>query len=487
MLIIEIRDYSIKLIQAESKVKTFIVKSSKVFSFADNWKSYISNTDNAAELTSFIKAVGKDTKALICLNTSTVIYREMVVPKASPRYLSTLIRHELTHALNLSSDFLIDYTILGETTKNEKKMNKILVTAVSAAGLAEYIDFFDKAGLSIDKIDVSLNSIQKYAEITKLVSKDVNTLIADIGSSSIRQYLFEKGKYSVNRVTKVAALEESDELSIETSTETIEKMIQFALSQGQNSGINKIILFGSFKKIVHLKLYMNDKLGIETSIMDRPKILLPIKNKPFEHDEAYALGVLFSTRYKRKKDINLLSAYNTFFSRSHSTLNLDAVFNSLAFGLGYVALFAVVLNTIQTNMVNSDLQKVNAYLNRADVVETLSKINTMNQNITALNELTAELNSIQKVLDSIPRFNQLKIIDLLSVKPEGISLTQISFSENTVLISIETDDPTLIHEYVLALTPVVTFSEVSYTSYQYSTESDSYTCEISLTLNGESQ
>lgn len=486
MLIIEIRDNSIKLIQAESKVKAFFVKNAKLFEFEDSWKTFISNPDNALALTDAIKGFGKETKALLCLNTTTVLYREMVVPKANPRYLNTLIRHELSHALNLSSDFLIDYTILGESQKNEKKMWKILVTAVSAASLNEIIEFFDKTGLQITKVDVSLNSIQKYVEITKLVDKEKNLLVADIGSSSIRQYLFEKGKYSVNRTTKVAALALADEqLSIQNATDTIEKMLQFSASLGPASAIDKIILFGSYPKIEHLKIFLNDKLEVDTSVMERPKILLPIKHKPFDHDEAYALGVLFSQRFKRTKDINLITAYNTHFSRSQSTLNLDAIFNSLAFGLAYVALFAVILTTLQTNLVNSDINKVNAYLTRPDVVETLAKIDEMKQNTAALSELTKELDSIQKVLDSIPRFNNVKITDLLNAKPEGIKVVMISFSENTVLISIESNDPTLIHQYVLALSQIQTFSEVSYTSYQWNTDSKNYTSEISLTLNGE--
>lgn len=487
MLIIEIRDNSIKLIQADSKVKAFSVKNAKVFDFEDSWKTFITNPENATALTDTIKSFGKETKALLCLNTTTVLYREMVVPKANARYLTTLIRHELSHALNLSSDFLIDYTILSETIKNEKKMWKILVTAVSAVSLNEIIEFFDKAGLTITKVDVSLNSIQKYVEITKLVDKEKTLLVADIGSSSIRQYLFEKGKYSVNRTTKVAALALDDEaLSIQSTIETIEKMIQFSATSGQ-SPIDKIILFGSYPKIGHLKIALSDKLEVDATVMERPKILLPIKHKPFDHDEAYALGVLFSQRYKRTKDINLITAYNTHFSRSQSTVNFDAIFNSLAFGLAYVALFAVILLTLQTNMVNSDISKINAYLTRPDVVETLAKIDSMKGNIAALSELTKELDSIQKVLDSIPRFNDLKLIDLLTAKPEGIKVVLINFSDNTILVSIDANDPALIHQYVLALSDLTAFSEVSYTSYQWDTESKTYTSEISLTLNGEAQ
>jgi len=486
MLILEIRDNSLRVIQAVNKVNNFSIKSSKMFAFEESWKVFISDPDNAAALTETLKSFGKDNKALLLLNTSTVIYREMVVPKASPRYLSTMIRHELSHALNLSSDFLIDYTILDDTIKNDKKMNKIMVTAVSATSLNEIIEFFDTTGIQIVKIDVSLNSVQKYVEITKIADKGKNVLFADIGTASIRQYLFEKGKYSVYRTTRLATLAQSDEqLSLQAATETIEKMLQFSASLGQNSGIDQIVLFGAYSKIEHLKLYMNDKLGTETVVIGKPKMLTVSKIKPFDHDETYALGVLFSQRFKRKKDINLMTSYNTFYSRSSSTFNFDALFNSLAFGLAYVALFAVILNTIQVNIVNSDIQKINSYLNRADVIETLDKISTMKNNIAALSELKTELESIQKVLDSIPRFNEVKITDLLSVKPEGVALTQLNFTENAITLSIIANDPSLIHDYVLLLSDLSPFSDVTYTSYTYEEKERNYTSEITLTLGGE--
>ncbi len=488
MLIIEIRDNTIHLIQAGNKVKTFTVKNAKAFDFEEGWKTFITNPDNALALTQAIKTYTKESKALLCLNTSSVIYREMVVPKASPRYLNTMIRHELNHALNLSNDYLMDYTIIGETVKNEKKMHKILVTAVLASTLNEIVDFFDKIKLQIIKIDVSLNSIQKYVEITKLVSKTTNTLFADIGSSSIRQYMFEKEKYSVYRTTKdTASSETSEQESLETTTETIEKMVQFSLSLGQNSGIEHIFLFGTYPYIEELKNHITESLGMDTQVLTRPKILIDSKHRPFEHDDVYALGTLFSQSYKRKKDINLLNAYNSFYSRSSSTLNLDAIFNSLAFGLGYVALFAIILVTLQTNMVNSDIQKINNYLNQPTVIETLAKIASMKENITALNELSSELTSIQTVLDSIPRFNDLKIKDVITAMPAGVRLTALRFSENTLTLSISVDNPSLIHQYVLLLGKVETFSEVTYTSYQLETGSRFYTAEINLTLKGKTQ
>lgn len=488
MLIIEIRDNAIHLIQATSKVKTFTVKNAKSFDFEEGWKSFISDQDHALALTQAIRAYTKENKALLCLNTSSVIYREMIVPKASPRYLNTMIRHELNHALNLSNDYLMDYTIIGETLKNDKKMHKILVTAVLAQTLNEIVEFFDKIKLQIIKIDVSLNSIQKYVEITKLVNKDTNTLLADIGSSSIRQYLFEKGKYSVYRTTKVTALSETEEaVSLETTTETIEKMVQFALSQGQNSGIEHLFLFGTYPHIEHLKLHITESLGLDTQVLSRPKMLIDSKHRPFAHDDVYALGSLFSQSFKRKKDINLLLAYNTFYSRSSSSVDLDAIFNSLAFGLGYVALFALIFVTLQTNMVNSDIQKINNYLNQPSVVETLAKIASMKENIASLNEISSELTSIQTVLDSIPRFSDVKIKDLMTVMPSGLSLSALSFAENDVTLSITAISPSLIHQYVLRLSEVEAFSDVTYTTYQFETNSRLYTSEIHLALKGEAQ
>jgi len=485
MLIIEIRDNALSLIQAESRFNAYSYKESKVIEFEDSWKSYIAQSDKALALTQTIHAFQED-KVLLCLNTSSVIYRDMIVPKASPRYLDSMIRHELKNALNLSNEYLMDYAILGDTIKDDKKMHKILVAAVLATTINEIVDFLEKANLSILSIDVSLNSLQKYIDITKLLNKDKNTLVADIGSSSIRQYLFEKGKYSYYRTTKIAAISEVDEnLSIQTSIENIEKMVQFSLSVGQNSAIDQIILFGSYAKIETLKEQLNDQLSLDTSILSRPGLLSHPKNIEFQTDLIYSLGVLFSRKHRRKKDINLINAYNTFYSRSSNSINFDAIYNSLAFGLGYAALFAVIIASIQTNMVNSNIKKINAYLTRSDIVSALADIAQLKANIASLTEITNELDSIQHVLDSIPRYTNIKISDLLTVKPASIELSRINFENNIITLSISTSDPSLIHEYVLALSDVASFSEVSYTSYQYDSGIKTYTSDINLTLNGE--
>lgn len=420
------------------------------------------------------------------MNTSSVIYRDMIVPKASPRYLDSMIRHELKSALNLSNEYLMDYAILGDTIKDDKKMQKILVSAVLASTINEVVEFLEKANLKIITIDVSLNSLQKYIDITKLLNKDRNTLVVDIGTSSIRQYLFEKGKYSYYRTTKIAALSAvDDDLSIQTSVDNIEKMIQFSLSLGQNSAIDQIILFGSYSRIEKLKEQLNEQLSLDTSILGTPSLLTHSKNFEFKTELVYGLGVLFSRKHRRKKDINLINAYNTFYSRSSNTINFEAIYNSLAFGLGYAALFAVIIASIQTNMVNSNIKKINSYLTRPDVVSALENIAQLKANIASLTEITNELDSIQEVLDSIPRYTNLKINDLLTVKPVDIELSRISFENNIITLSIITSDPSLIHEYVLALSDVSSFSQVTYTSYQYDSNLKAYTSDINLTLNGE--
>jgi len=485
MLIIEIRDNALSLIRAESRLNAYSFKESKVIEFDESWKSFISRPEQALSLTQTIHSFQED-KVLLCMNTSSVIYRDMIVPKASPRYLDSMIRHELKSALNLSNEYLMDYAILGDTIKDDKKMQKILVSAVLASTINEVVEFLEKANLKIITIDVSLNSLQKYIDITKLLNKDRNTLVVDIGTSSIRQYLFEKGKYSYYRTTKIAALSAvDDDLSIQTSVDNIEKMIQFSLSLGQNSAIDQIILFGSYSRIEKLKEQLNEQLSLDTSILGTPSLLTHSKNFEFKTELVYGLGVLFSRKHRRKKDINLINAYNTFYSRSSNTINFEAIYNSLAFGLGYAALFAVIIASIQTNMVNSNIKKINSYLTRPDVVSALENIAQLKANIASLTEITNELDSIQEVLDSIPRYTNLKINDLLTVKPVDIELSRISFENNIITLSIITSDPSLIHEYVLALSDVSSFSQVTYTSYQYDSNLKAYTSDINLTLNGE--
>lgn len=484
MLIVEIRDNALILLTGESKMTKFVLKKAKIFEISDNWKAHIANEENFETLSSaFMMYKEKNTKIHLCMNTSSVIYRDMVIPKTNSKYTSALIRNELLNALSLTPEYLIDYAIIGESTEGENKFNKILATAVLASSLNEYIEFFKQIGLGINKIDVGLNALVKYLDLTGMIPIDKNTLVVDVGLQSIRQYLFEKGQYSFYRNTKLSSnLEQGIFPSIESYTENIEKMMQFAVLQGQKTEIDELILLGNKKVLPKLNKFLNARVPQGSRLLFKPK-QLECDGLTFDSLYVYALGVLLSSRKKRKKDIDLLDSYNEYYKIKKHLLDPEKLFNPTLTLFLVVMILLFAFKMFEGYQTSAEIKKIEDYLSRPEVVNVMNEIAKNQKNITEIKAISVEINGIKKVLDSIPRLTQESIVKIYSVKPADVRITALKFEERSINIALASTNSTLFYVYVLALSDLKYFEDVNYTTYR-SITGGGFTSEITILLKG---
>jgi type IV pilus assembly protein PilM len=477
MLILDLRDTTLQLILADHRPGSYRIKKAMTLDLGESLKGYASAADNLAYLTKTLKHFTSERSAVLCLNTSTVIYRDMVVPKATPKYLATLIRHELTYALNLSPDYLLDYTILGEVEKNGKKQHKILVTTLPAQTLQDIIETLTKLELTVTHIDAGLNAVIKYAEFTKLLHPNQSILLADISPSSVRQYLFEKGRYAFNRSTKINPTTAPADALAET-LDPIEKMVQFARN-ASTLPIDAITLFGSSPELDLFAGELTTHLEIPTAPVKTP-LAVKFKTQAFDPDLVVGIGALVSAKTKRKKDLNLLIPYNLYFNKQRALVDLDRMHKLLSFGFLYVGAFAFIFMNIRANLLSAQIQAAKAYLNQEDIQSTLSEIESMRNDISLIQQIKAEIDSIQTVLDRIPRLNGLQITTVLDLKPAGMRLINIAYNNSLLSMTFETNNPTLIYPYVLTLEALESFDDVTYQSYTCTDEGCLVTLDVTL-------
>ena len=484
MLIVEIKDNSLILLVGESKMTKFVLKKAKIFEISENWNEYISNEGNFATLSSaFMEYKNKQTKVHLCLSTSAVIYRDMVIPKTNRKFTSALIRNELINVLSLTPEYLIDYAIIGESVESGNSSNKILASAILSSSLNEYMEFFKQIGLRISQIDVGLNALVKYLEMTDMIPAEKNTLVVDVDLQSIRQYLFEKGHYSFYRNTKLSSkMNQSVLPSIENYTENIEKMMQFAVLQGQKTEIDELILFGNKKVLPKLNKYLNARIAIGSRLLFKPK-QVECDGLPFDSIYAYALGVIFALKKKRKKDIDFLNEYNEYYKIKKHELDLNQYFK-LTLTVFIVAILLLFgFKMFDSYKISSETKAINAYLTQPEVVATMNEIVSMRKSISEIKAISVEIISIKTVLDSIPRFTQERVSQIYSVKPADITITSMEFKDGSIKIAIQTLNSTQIHRYVLALTNLKVFEDVKFIAYRL-VPGGLFTSEITIILKG---
>lgn len=475
MNIIELRDYSLILIKAKKNRSTIDVLESKTIEFEDGYKASIFNPENSAKIIQSIRHFFEhDRDCLLCLSITSTIYRDIITPKTNEKYLKALVKHELTNALNLSSDYLIDYAHVGEFTNENVKQNKLIVSAIQTNHLKEILDFFALCSINIKRIDVANNALINFIKQNKVLSFTENTIIVDISSKQIRQYLFENGLYSYHRVTRVIF---DGKNNYSATLDAIEKMIQFSIAQGRIKKIDQIIFIGFPFTAEELSEFKTD-LNLNASQIDVSKSI------HFKQDVDIQLIYALSMLYKpnKKKNIDLMSLYNTLNRKNDLVERLNPLFlPTLAF-VTYIIITTLIILVIKTTNTNKAIDEINVYLTQDKVLSKMFEITESMSRTNKMNEILVEVDNIQIIIDKLPRFNQTIISELYEVKPTDISIKTISYKSNTLEIDIETLNSSLIYQYIIELKTRSYYKNIEYSTYSKDETSGIYSSTIYLRL-----
>lgn len=478
MNIIELRDNTLILVKAKKTKNLINVIESDVIELDDNYKVVFNNPDMSTKLILTLRHFfSHDRDSILCLSTSSIIYRDIITPKTNEKYLKSLVKHELINALNLSSDYLIDYSHIGEIQSDNVKQNKLLVTAIQTTLLNEILQFFTRCGINIKRIDVSNNALVNYVYQNKLLNQTENSILVDITNKQMRQYLFENGQFSYHRNTKINLDNNDEKINYDIIIDAIEKMIQFSLAQGRIKTVHNIIFIGyplSDDRLVDfgtdLKLNIskiNTKNAIQSKSNDDTQLI-------------YALSMLYKLR--KKKNIDLMILYNTLNQKNDLVERINPAFMPSVAILTYVILTTLIILVIKTYDTNKSINEINAYLTQDEVLSKMYEITESQARSSKMNEILVEIDNIQGILDKMPRYNQTIINQLYSVKPEEVSVLSVNYANSEIELEIETIDASLIYQYVTALKNTNFFDEVMYDTYTRVKENGTYESTLRINL-----
>lgn len=273
---IEFKSDTINIVEARSKSGGFDLRQVKSLSFPEEWLDTqgIRETDDFyLLLTQAIDDAEIKTKdTVLCINNSSIIYRELVVPNIDSKKLAMIVRSEMMDVLNLTPDYIMDYVVLEEFVDEQgASMIRLLAVACLSAVLASYIALMKRLKLKLTCIDSATNAVLKLvSEIPDLKSLE-QMILVDVGNGHLRLYLFELGKYVLSRNAKLVHLKESSRSEIINVIEdNINKMIQFSYTRGNKSGIKKIVLAGRDELLDELKSKVLEDLLVPCEILPRP-------------------------------------------------------------------------------------------------------------------------------------------------------------------------------------------------------------------------
>lgn len=294
-LSIEIRNGYVYLVEAKTTKSSVSLRKLLAYEYPEEWvsDSGISNTKDFANLLcAHLKDYRfKEKNAYVCINNSSVIYRELNIPEIDERRIPLLVRSEMISTLNLSPDYIMDYVVLSEFESDSSKFLRILAVAMQKSAIESVLEVLKQCNLKPTIIDSATNAVLKLVKSTSQLKESEQVILADIGNGHLRLYLFENGEYGLSRNNKlILYTEDNHDEIVNTITENINKMIQFSYTRSRENELKKIILTGSDYLLEDVQKNVKENLLINCEILEKPSFITG--NVQFENKYVNAIGTL---------------------------------------------------------------------------------------------------------------------------------------------------------------------------------------------------
>lgn len=477
MYLIELKDDGITLLDIKMRGKHPIIKKAETLAFKTSFKDALNDVHQLRVLSSHVQHFSSSKTAILTISQNNLIYRDISAPKTNPKYLASLARHELTHALNLSSDYIIDYALLPQTHPDNS--NKILIAGIQTPVLHEIVEFFKRCNVRIVRVDSALNNLMHYLNRYHAESKTKTLLALEFSDQGLRQYFFNKGQFTYQRTNRMSLSALDPEAMMKQLLDQIDKMHHFILAQAQGTQLDEVLIFGNHPKQDELAQAITTQLQLKAACMQMPSVFKD-KQHLFENAQVYSFGAMVIP--KRLKAIDFGTSYNATYQKQDWVAISQRWFNPILVLTIYFVVTALIILGIQIKQTNDSIHELNAYLSQADVVQKMAEINAMKAETAQLNAINAEIMLTENVLAKYPKLSKELLDALYLNRPEDIRFTAIRYTDLNLEVDMNTRDAQLIHQYVSILKNQGTFKSVSYAKYEQDTQSGRFTTSLTLQL-----
>jgi type IV pilus assembly protein PilM len=177
-LAFDIGTYNTKIVQASIRGSKINVSKFAMFSTPQNTvdDGNILNVNVLAEqIKKHLKSNKmKEKKAVITISGTSIITREIVLPKANQRELQAMINIEAPQYFPVNMDnYILDYKVLEEIKVEDGVQYRIILVAVPFKVIDGYVQLMSKCNLHLNAIDFVGNSIVKLMK-NEILERSIN-------------------------------------------------------------------------------------------------------------------------------------------------------------------------------------------------------------------------------------------------------------------------------------------------------------------------
>lgn len=378
MLSIDITDRQVKLVRGSaqgSKIKIDEVDFRNIEpGLVSN--GYIADVPMvAAEIIDIINTRSiKEKDTIVSVSSSSILYKELTLPKPKKLSNTAAIEAMIGSNMGISNEYNISYTIVGETTdENKNPLIKVLATACPQRLVEGYVKLFTHLGLSLKAINISNNSISRLIQNTPKMSNYMPLLLVQIDKGFLNINLYEDNVLSFSRYFKIDAADynNSPDYVNQAIYDNLFRMFQFFASRKDMKPIKEMMFYGEVGDFISLTNTVAP-FNVPCHILSAPTNIASRADFEFTM-YANAIGALYKVN-KEVEHINLLDT-----TAAKESKGLNAFF--IALGLTVVGSLAVVffanmiIGIINTG-IEGETKKIQAQIDDPAFQERLNTLHT---------------------------------------------------------------------------------------------------------------
>lgn len=389
----------------------------------------------------------------ILLNNRQLILRELTVPMGNDDETQTMVSNEMIMSLNLSSDYVVTYTLLGIVNEGGIEEQRVFASAIQEKTLLGYKQMMKTCRLRCSSIQTSTANLLQYL---CTVEKEKTALFVEYNTDHVRSFLFEKGNFVLLRTLKDVVDGLDEEAFTQSLFDNIAKMDQFQFTRNRYQPIEEIQVFGNNVNLQNFTK-INQDSGRPITLLDKPIMMRTISNYyqvlagACALFETHTVGFLPAYGKKSKKREKIKN-------KSKNRLLVTTIVSLLIMGLASGAAFAY------DYYLTGKLSELAAEISAREV--SVKEANEILAEFSRVNSLDNLLTSIQDMKDSTVKLTPSVTALLTWNKASTVHIETASYVNQTLEIHGIAQNNTDCAAYARLLDNSGLFMMVNYTGFE---------------------
>lgn len=401
----------------------------------------------------------RDRDTTVLIDSSSIVYRDMQVPRLTNREIENLVYHTFDTQLPKIEDYVIDFSIVEETDKGKR----VLCVAVPSMLIETYKTDFRKAGLKLVKVTTGISALITMNYLVKAQ----NTISIANNGDVLSCTIFNNSKYDFNSVTRLSNKQAPEQEILQR----IDQVIQF--EKVQNPSYSYDTIYGIGVENDRMRQYTDTSIGFSnattahcfSSSVNADAVLLSVNTVKANQKQINLLVGINQKKIKNKGDsrsvILILSV-----AMLANILILAGIYGYKQYECYVLRQEYSAIQGMYNDSVFSDhYAKATMYMGLNEQIETQVK----------------EYDAVNTYLKANSKFTYSVFANIFNMS-DNVIITQYSYNDGVLQLQASGSGKGTPYEFVEQLLASNMFLNVEYSGYSYNESEQSYSFVVTAIL-----